>query len=156
MDSAKAGISGDNAIALNNVIKDGIDRNLSAQLNAICSAATTHEAAVLYEIQLNSADKVATDTALGLALHGDWITMEALPNARRLRNIAVETVEKERSLTVNLFGFYTAISTLDYLKTCTVLIDDSGQVAITDKLDTSRVGASTDPYATDSDKLGRR
>jgi hypothetical protein len=153
VDSAKAGITGDNAQALNNVIKDGIDRSLSAQLNATCSAATTHEAAVLYEIQLNSGDKVATDKALGLALNGDWITMEALPNARRIRNIAVETVEKGRSLTVNLLGFYTASSTFDYLKACTVLIDNSGQVTITDKLDTSRVGASTSPYATDSDKL---
>jgi hypothetical protein len=153
VDSAKAGITGDNAEALNDVIKDGIDRSLSAQLNATCSAATTHEAAVLYEIQLNSGDKVATDKALGLALHGDWISLEALPNARRIRNIAVETVERGRSLTVNLLGFYTATSTLDYLKTCTVLIDDSGQVTITDKLDTSRVAASTSPYATDSDKL---
>jgi hypothetical protein len=153
VDSAKAGITGDNATTLNSVIKDGIDRSLSAQVNATCSAATTHEAALLYEIQLNSGDKVATDKALGLALNGDWITMEALPNARRIRNIAVETVEKGRSLTVNLLGFYTATSTLDYLKTCTVLIDDSGQVTITDKLDTSRVGASTSPYATDSDKL---
>ena len=153
VDSAKAGITGDNAKALNEVIKDGIDRSLSAQLNATCSAATTHEAAVLYEIQLNSGDKVATDKALGLALHGDWTTMEALPNARRIRNIAVETVEKKRSLTVNLLGFYSATSTTDYLKACTILIDDSGQVTITDKLDASRISASTSPYAADSDKL---
>jgi hypothetical protein len=153
VDSAKAGITGDNAKALDNVIKDGIDRSLSAQLNATCSAATTHEAAVLYEIQLNSGDKVATDKALGLALHGDWTTMETLPNARRIRNIAVETVEKKRSLTVNLLGFYSATSTIDYLKACTVLIDDSGQVTITDKLDASRISASTSPYAADSDKL---
>jgi hypothetical protein len=153
VDSAKAGITGDNAKALNKVIKDGIDRSLSAQLNATCSAATTHEAAVLYEIQLNSGDNVATDKALGLALHGDWTTMEALANARRIRNIAVETVEKKRSLTVNLLGFYSATSTIDYLKACTILIDDSGQVTITDKLDTSRVSASTSLYAADSDKL---
>jgi hypothetical protein len=153
VDSAKAGITGDNAKALNDVIKDGIDRSLSAQLNATCSAATTHEAAVLYEIQLNSGDEVATDKALGLALHGDWTTIEALPNARRIRNIAVETVEKKRSLTVNLLGFYSATSTTDYLKACTVLIDDSGQVTITDKLDASRISASTSPYAADSDKL---
>ena len=135
------------------MIKDGIDRSLSAQLNATCSAATTHEAALLYEIQLDSADQVATDKALGLALHGDWTTMEALPNARRIRNIAVETVEKKRSLTVNLLGFYSATSTTDYLKACTVLIDDSGQVTITDKLDASRISASISPYAADSDKL---
>jgi hypothetical protein len=153
VDSAKAGITGDNAKALNEVIKGGIDRSLSAQLNATCSAATTHEAAVLYEIQLNSGDQVATDKALGLALHGDWTTMEALPNARRIRNIAVETVEKKRSLTVNLLGFYSATSTTDYLKACTILIDDSGQMTITDKLDASRISASTGPYAADSDKL---
>jgi hypothetical protein len=153
VDSAKAGITGDNATTLNNVIKDGIDRSLSAQLNATCSAATTHEAAVLYEIRLNGGDNVATDNALGLALHDDWTTMEALPNARRIRNIAVETIEKKRSVTVNLLGFYSATSTLDYLKSCTVLIDDSGQVTITDKLDTSRVSASTSPYAADNDKL---
>jgi hypothetical protein len=153
VDSAKAGITGDNATTLNEVIKDSIDRSLSAQLNATCSAATTHEAAVLYEIQLNGGNNVATDNALGLALHGDWTTMEALPNARRIRNIAVETVEKKRSLTVNLLGFYSATSTTDYLKACTVLIDDSGQVTITDKLDASRISASTSPYAADSDKL---
>jgi len=153
VDLANAGITGDNATALNQVIKDGMDRSLSAQLNATCSAATTDEAAVLYEIQLNSGDNVATDKALGLALHGDWTTMEALPNARRIRNIAVETVEKKRSLTVNLLGFYSATSTTDYLKACTILIDDSGQVTITDKVDTSRISASTSPYAADSDKL---
>jgi hypothetical protein len=153
VDSAKAGITGDNAQALNKVIKDGIDRSLSAQLNATCSAATAHEAAVSYEIQLNSGDKGATDKALGLALHGNWTAIEALPNARRIRNIAVETVGKKCSLTVNLLGFYSATSTTDYLKACTILIDDSGQVTITDKLDASRISASTSSYAADSDKL---
>jgi hypothetical protein len=62
-------------------------------------------------------------------------------------------VEKKSSITVNLFGFYSAVSTTDYLKTCTVLIDESGQVVITDKFDASRISASTSPYAADSDKL---
>jgi hypothetical protein len=153
VDSAKAGISEQNADVLNEVIKDGIDRSLSAQLNATCSAATTHEAAVLYEIQLNSGDKAATDSALGLALHGDWKAIEALTNKQCLRNIAVETIEKKRSLTVNLLGFYSATSTTDYLKSCTILIDDTGQLTITDKLDGSRVSASTSPYAVDKNKL---
>jgi hypothetical protein len=119
----------------------------------VCSAGFTHEAALLYDVQLDAGDSAETDSALGSALRSDWTSLEALPNARRIRNIAVETVEKKRSVTVNLFGFYSAVSTSDYLKTCTVLIDESGQMAITDKMDASRISASTSPYAADSDKL---
>jgi hypothetical protein len=128
-------------------------RNLSANFNAACSAALTDEAALLYDVQLDGGDSATTDSALGSALRGDWTALEGLPNARRIRNIAVDTLEKKRSVTVNLFGFYSAVSTSDYLKTCTVLIDESGQVVITDKIDASRISASTSPYAADSDKL---
>lgn len=153
VDVSAAGITGDNARTLNGVIKDGLIRNLSAQINATCSAAFTHEAALLYEVRLNVGDLAATDKALGLALHGDWTSLHTLPNARCLRNIAVETVEKNRSVSVNLFGFYSATSTVDYLKNCTILTDESGQVSITDALDASRIRATTAPNVADSDKL---
>ncbi len=153
VDAAAAGLSTDTATILNGVVREGLSRNLSASLNAACSAAFTHEAALLYDVQLNAGDNAATDSALGSALRGHWSALEGLPNARRIRNIVVETVEKKRSLTVNLFGFYSAVSTSDYLKTCTVLIDESGQVVLTDKMDASRISASTSPYAADSDKL---
>lgn len=153
VDVAAAGISGDNAATLNGVIKDALDRSLSAQVNATCSAALTDEAAVLYEVQLNAGNNAATDHALGLALHGDWTGLEGLPNVRRLRNVAVETVEKQRVITVNLLGFYSATSVTDYLKSCTVLVDDSGQITITDKLDASRISASVSPNAADTNKL---
>jgi hypothetical protein len=150
---AAAGLSGDTAATLNGVVRDGLCRNLSATFNATCSAAFAHEAALLYDVQLDAGDSAATDSALGSALCGDWTALEALPNVRRIRNIAVDTVEKKTAITVNLFGFYSAVSTTDYLKTCTVLIDESGQVVITDKIDASRVSASTSPYAADRDKL---
>ena len=153
VDVTAAGISGDTAAALNSVVREGLRRNLSACLNAVCSAAFTHEAALLYDVQLDAGDSSATDSALGSALRGDWTALEKLPNAHCIRNIAVETIEKKRSVTVNLFGFYSAVSTTDYLKTCTVLIDESGQMVITDKIDASRISASTSPYAADSDKL---
>lgn len=155
VDTAAAGITGDNAKALNKVINDGIDRSLSAQLNATCSAAFTDEAAVVYEIQLDAGDPAATDHALTLALQSDWTAIAALPNnvARLLRNIVVDTVEKKTSITLNLFGFYSAVSVTDYLKTCTVLLDESGQLSIIDKLEMSRISAVSLPYASDSDKL---
>jgi hypothetical protein len=153
VDVAAAGLSGDTAATLNGVVREGLSRNLSACLNAVCSAGFTHEAALLYDVQLDAGDSAETDSALGSALRSDWTSLEALPNARRIRNIAVETVEKKRSVTVNLFGFYSAVSTSDYLKTCTVLIDEFGQMVITDKMDASRISTSTSPYAADSDKL---
>ena len=153
VDVTAAGISGENAATLNGVIRDGMSRSLSAQFNATCSAAFTDEAAMLYEVQLDGGDPAATDVALGLALRGKWSALEALPNAKRLRNLAVETIEKKRSLTVNLFGFYSAASTTDYLKSCTILVDETGQVSITDKIDASRISASTSPYAADRNKL---
>ena len=153
VDVAAAGIVGENAKILNGVVKDGLNRSLSAQMNATCSAALTDEAAVLYEIDLAESDATATDRAIGHALNGDWTQLESLPNVHRIRNIAVETAEKKQSFTINLFGFYNATSTLDYLKSCTILVDDSGQLSITDKLDTARIRASTSPYASDKAKL---
>jgi len=153
VDVAAAGISGDNAKSLNGVIKIALAGGLSAQLNAMCSAAQTDEAAVLYEIELDSGVNTLTDHALGLALHGDWTKLESLPNVRCLRNIAVETSDKKRAFTVNLFGFYTATSVNDYLNSLTVLVDDSGQISITDKLNASRISASVSPFAADTDKL---
>ncbi len=153
VDVAAAGITGDAAKTLNDVIGDGLNRNLSACLNETCSAAYSHEAALLYDVQLNGGDNAATDVALGSALDGDWTGLQALPNVHCIRNIAVETVGKKSSVTVNLLGFYSAVSTTDYLKTCTVLIDESGQMVITDKIDAARVSASTSPYAADPDKL---
>jgi hypothetical protein len=150
---AAAGLSGANAEDLKDVVNNALNRSLAAQVNVTCSAAFTDEAAVLYEVQLNEGDKAATDRALGLALRGDWTGLEALTNVLRLRNIAVETAEKKRSLTVNLLGFYSATSVLDYLKSGTVLIDDSGQITITDQVDASRISAAASLNAADTNKL---
>jgi hypothetical protein len=153
VDVAAAGITGENAKALNKVINDGIDRSLTAQLNATCSAAYTDEAAVVYEIQLDEGVVEATDSALKLALEADWTSLDALPNAHRIRNIIVDTVDKKSSITLNLFGIYSATSVTDYVKSSTLLLDESGQMSIIDRLETSRIGAASTPYASDPEKL---
>jgi hypothetical protein len=153
VDVKKAGITGDNAKAFNKVIKDGLDRGLTAELNAVCSASHTDEAAVVYEVELGAGSNPATEKALKLALQGDWTGLETLSNARRVRNIVVETSEQRASLTLNLFGFYSATSVMDYLRSCTILLDESVQISIIDKLHTSRISAASIPYASDSEKL---
>ncbi len=152
---AAAGIPADTAQALNRTIKDGLDRSLSAQMNVACSAAHTDEAAVVYEIQLDGGVASDTDAALSKALRGDWSALEALPNKRQIRNIAVNTVEKKISMTLNLFGFYNATSVTDYLTKSTILFDEAGQLSIIDKSDVKRISAAALPYAVDADKLRR-
>lgn len=151
--AAAAGIPKLDAESLNKVIKDSIDRSLTAELNVTCSAAYTDEAAAVYEIDLTAGVVQATDAALKLALQGDWMSLDGLTNARRVRNIVVDTVEKKRSITLNLFGVYSATSYSDYVKTCTILSDESGQVSIIDKVDSNRISAASSSYASDSDKL---
>lgn len=155
VNSAVAGIPKADADSLNKVIKDSIDRSLTAELNATCSAAYTDEAAVVYEIDLVAEKAQATDDALKSALRGDWISLDSLPNARRLRNIIVDTVDKKRSIALNLFGVYSATSYSDYVESCTILSGDSGEVSIIDKVASSRISAASDPYLSDPDKLRR-
>lgn len=153
VDVTAAGIKGDAAQTLNAVVKDGLDRSLTAQVNATCSAAFTHEAAVLYDIQLDQGDVQRTDEAIGQALRGDWSGLNILPNARLLRNIVKDTIEKRQAITLNLFGLFSARSVIDYVKTCTIMVDESGQLSFIDKLDTSRISASSDPMRSDTEKL---
>ncbi len=153
IDVAAAGISGSEANELNAVMKTGLCRNLSAQMNATCSAGSTDEAAVLYEVRLNEGDAATTDRALQNAIQGSWTELEILPNTKCLRNMAVETIEKKRSITLNLFGAYSATSLTSYLRTCTILVDDSGQISLIDKLNAKRISAANSPYASDTAKL---
>jgi hypothetical protein len=153
VDVSKAGIPEATAATLNGVIKQSLDRSIAVSLNATCSAATTHEAAILYEINLIQGDATKTDKALGSALKGDWTLITLLPNAKSLRNITVETKEQKRVLSLNLLGFYNATSVTDYVRTCTILHDENCQLTITDQVNASRVRAISTPYATDPDKL---
>jgi hypothetical protein len=153
IDVSKCGISADTAKNLNDVIRDSLDRSISIGLNATCTAANTHEAAVLYEIRMDQGDAANTDLALKSALRGDWTPLDSLANARRLRNIIEETKERKHALCLNLLGFYNASSVIDYISKCTILRDETGQLTIVDSEKASRIAATSTPYSADSDKL---
>ncbi len=152
VDPAKSGLTGDGAEAIRGILKDCLDRSLSIGMNVSCSAAFTDEAAVVYSIDLNAGSSVATNAAISSALRGDWTLVDALPNAKPLRNIAKETHESKYKIGINLLGFYNAGSVDDYVKSCTILRDDNG-FTITDKARASHIAAADKPYAADPDKL---
>jgi len=153
VDVSKTGIPTDTAKALNDVIKDSLNRSIAIALNSTCSAATTDESAVVYEVELNQGDLKQTDSALQAALKGDWTLLGTLPNAKASRNIIVETKEGKQTLSINLLGFYNATTVNDYVAKCTILQDETGQLTIVDTSEASRISAVSAPYASDSQKL---
>ena len=152
-DVGKLGITGKDADALDDAIQDCVDNSLSLSLNATCSAAFTDEAAVAYSIDLSTGDPGKTDAALAAALHGNWSSLAALPNATSLRDITRETEKIEHRIVINLLGLYNAESVDQFVKTCTILHDADGQVLVTDKATASHVAVSSVPFLADGDKL---
>lgn len=152
-DLSKIGITGDDAKTLNDAIKDCVDHSLSVALNASCSAAITDEAAVAYSINLAGGDTGKTDAAIASALHGDWSALGALPNLTRLRDISRETEKLEHKMVINLLGIYNAESVDQFVKSCTILYADGGQVLITDKFTASHVAVASMPFLANTEKL---
>src|SRR5581483_7664456 len=149
----KAGISGDTATELNHALKDCLDRSLSIAMNVACSAGHADEAAVLYSINLASGQDAETDAAIASALKGDWTLLDALPNAKPLRNVLRETKQSKQKININLLGTYNATTVDDYVASCTILHDENGQLTVTDKVKASRIAAATTPFGADADKL---
>lgn len=92
-----------------------------------------------------------TRQAPALLLNSTAVKPVLLRNPKRTSSTKTERNFEENWLAK--YGNYSATLVTDYVKNCTVLLDDSGQASIIDKLDASRVAASTAPYASDSEKL---
>ncbi|HUZ95493.1 MAG TPA: hypothetical protein VMU57_11320 [Edaphobacter sp.] len=150
-----AGIAGDTAKSLNSALNDCVDRSLSVAMNICCSAESTDEAAVIYQIDLTAGDTDATDAALKDALKGNWTGLSQLGNAKLSRNIVTDSREYKHTISMNLLGFYNAAQVDSYVQSCTILCDPYGHVVVTDKSDASRVSVAATPYAADPDKLRR-
>lgn len=147
-----AGISEDNAAGLDDALKDSIDHSLSVSVNLSCSAATTDEAAVIYQVDLGKGSLDDTNAALKSALGGDWTLLSELPNAQRLRDIVKDAKEYKHKIAVNLFGLYNAEEVDTYVKSCTIL-HEGGQLSVIDKLKATRISVGSTPYAANPDKL---
>ncbi len=153
VDPTAAGFSEEQSEELKGALKDCIDSSLSVAVNSSCSASNTDESAIVYSINLAGGDQAQTDKAIDSALHGDWTLLAALPNAKSLRNIFREMHETKHKVAVNLLGFYNAGAVTDYIKSCTIIHDISGQVALVDKVSARHITVAGMPYRADSEKL---
>jgi hypothetical protein len=135
------------------VLKDSLDRSLSISLNAACSAALSDEAAMVYEVDIAAANQ-ATKDAIGRALRGDWTGISSLANARKIRNVVTETVEKKFSLNVNVLGLYNCRSVEDFVKSMRVIKNqEDGSIVITDSSTATQIVVASTPLAAAADRL---
>ncbi|MGA8026081.1 MAG: hypothetical protein WB992_02980, partial [Bryobacteraceae bacterium] len=155
VDPKKAGITGDAAADLKSALKDCIDHTLSVAINVACSAALTDEAAVVYSIKLAAGNEDETDSAISSALKGDWTRLDSLSTATKLRNVLKDTKDFKQKININLLGVYNATTLEDYVRSCTILHDENGQLTITDKVKATRISTAAVPYAADAEKLRR-
>ena len=150
---AEAGFSSDQRDGLEEALQECASSNLAVALNGACAASTTDESAIVYKIDLSSSNASETDNALASALRGDWTSLDSLPNARKLRNICKEIHDRQHKINVNLLGFYNAVSTADYWKSCTVLHDENGQIVLTDEAGANSLKAATTRFRANGEKL---
>lgn len=143
------------AAKIQQVLNDSVDRSLDLSLQAAWSDAPSEAAAMVYEIDISAGDP-ATKDAIGRALGGDWSGITKLRNARKLRNVIIDAVEKKFTLTVNILGLFNYRSVDDFVAAMRVVTDpEHGSVVITDSATAAQIAAASTPLAANPDKLRR-
>lgn len=143
------------AADIQQVLNDSLDRSLALSLEAAWSDAPAEAAALVYEIDVSAIGQ-ATKDALGSALRGDWTGITNLANARKLRSVITDTVEKKFTLSVNILGLFNYRSVDDFVAAMRVVTDlEHGSVVITDSGTAAQIVAASTPLAANPDKLRR-
>ncbi len=148
-----AGLAAEDTKEIQSALKSCLDQSLSIAYNASCAATHADESAVVYGIDLAGGDKNQTDSALAAALSGDWTSLDALPNAKPLRNIVKQAHQSGSKIAINLLGIYNAGTQADFVKSCTVLHDENGQISVLDKIEAKRIAVAGSPYLADTERL---
>ena len=132
-------------------MKAGISRKLEVAVSAAFSSMSQNEAAFLYEIDIDALDAKGA-AAIDRALAGDLTAMTALEPQLPRHGISVlqSRTESLRKRTirwrVNLVGIVNVLSLQELVRTGTVVHDhESGELVITDKMTSDRVGSITGP-----------
>ncbi|MGH9435713.1 MAG: hypothetical protein ACRD06_06905 [Terriglobia bacterium] len=137
------------------VLNNSVDRSLNLAFQTGWSGAPSQAAAMVYEIDIAAGDQPTKD-AISSALGGDWSGIKNLRNARELRNVIIDTVEKKFTLTVNILGLFNYECVDDFVSAMRVVTDpEHGSVVITDSATAAQIAAASTPLAANPDKLRR-
>ncbi len=156
-DFESAGLTAEQSDSILSALKTAVQRRLEIAIDGEIQVLSSHEAAFLYEIDLDSLDpagELAVQNALKLNLTGLAPTDGALPRGiREIRSLVTTAREKACTLKLNLLGLYNYASINDLVLKGTVLTDPaSGEVVVTDTANATRLSAGIN-YLADTDKL---
>jgi hypothetical protein len=148
-DLVQGGITSQQLDRVTAAMKAGISRKLEVAVSAQFSSLQQDEAAFLYEIDLDALD-AAGASAVDAALAGDLTALNALePDGHGIRALQSRTQalsKKKVSWRVNLVGIVNILSMSELVRTGTIVHDEeSGELLITDKVTSDRVGATIGP-----------
>ncbi len=156
-DFESAGLSAEQSDSILSALKTAVQRRLEIAIDGELQALSSHEAAFLYEIELDALDaagKLAIQNALKLNFTGLAQPDGSLPRGiREVHSLLTTTREKAYTLKLNLLGVYNYASVNDLVLKGTVLTDPaSGEIVVTDTVSATRLSAGIN-YLADTEKL---
>ena len=150
-DLVQAGITSQQLDRVVTAMKDGLSRKLEVAINSRFASLHQDEAAFLYDIDLATLDDAGA-AAVDRALAGDLTTLNALEPQLPAHGITLLQSQtdalrkKSVQWRLNLLGVINVLSLSELVRTGTVLHDEeSGELLITDKVTSDRVGAVIGP-----------
>lgn len=156
----EGGLPADQVDAIEEAVKAGIARKLELAVGAELSAGQSHEAAFLYEVEIDALDSAARD-AVQRALRGDLTGLAAaerqpVPGITPVRSITASMRERGHTLRVNLLGIYNFISISKLTLNGTVMYEPvTGDLVVTDSATAQRIRAASTPFSADPGRLQR-
>ncbi len=146
-DLVEGGITSEQLDRVAAAMKTGLSRKLEVALAAQFSALRHDEAAFLYDVEVDRLDATGA-AAIDAALAGDLSHLTALESEaaghgiRVLQSRTQELRKKTISWRINLVGIVNVLSVSELVRTGTIVHDEvSGELLITDKVTSDRVGA---------------
>jgi hypothetical protein len=154
-----AGLEEDKIKELEQVVSDGVDRNLEASLELGWGRLRSDEAAFLFTIDLAPLDN-AGKQAVRKALDGDLreLTSGALPAGIELtRSVVRETLKQSSTIRLNLFGVFNYISVFELVQKGEAVYDSrTGDLQFLDEATAKRKKAwIKNTRAVDTEKISK-
>jgi hypothetical protein len=150
-DLVQAGITSEQLDRVVTAMKDGLSRKLEVAIGARLASLREDEAAFLYDIDVATLDDVGA-AAVDQALAGDLTALNVLEPQLPAHGITLLQSQtdalrkKSVQWRINLLGVINVLSLSELVRTGTVLRDEeSGELLITDKVTSDRVGAVVGP-----------
>jgi hypothetical protein len=150
-DLVEGGISAEQLDRVAQAMKAAISRKLEVSISGELSSLTRDEAAFMYEIDLDGLDAAGV-AAVDRALAGDFTAINALEDetaehgVRVVRSASQTLKQKQVRWRINLVGIVNLLSMRELVRIGTVVHDrESGELVVTDKITSDRVGATIGP-----------